>query len=119
MNSVHLDAICRGLLKAGNGANQGSPGNQGTMMIIMFVLIGLSFYFIILRPQKKEQHERKRMLDNIKKGDKVVSIGGIHGTVVEVQEQKDVILVEVAKNVRLKFLRSAISTIADDSKTSK
>ncbi len=110
MDSVHLASAIRGILTAGP-AGKGGQGSPMSTVLLMFALIAFSFYFIILRPQKKEQAERKRLLDNLKKGDKVVSIGGIYGTVVEMDKDGDSVVVEVAKNVRLKMLRSAISTI--------
>ena len=88
-----------------------------SMLLIMFALIALSFYIIYLRPMKKEQAARKRLLDDMKKGDNVVSIGGIHGTIVEVDKEGDTVTVEVAKNVRIKFLKSAVSTIVNKDKT--
>jgi preprotein translocase subunit YajC len=105
-----LPRVCHGILTAGNGGQKPQDPTQ-FYFIIMFVLIGFSFYFIIMRPYKKEQSDRKRLLDDLKKGDKVVTIGGIHGVVVEMEEGDSAVVLEVAKNVRMKFLRSAISTI--------
>ena len=61
---------------------------SGSMMttMITFVLIILIFYFLMIRPQKKRDKEAKAMLAAMKKGDKVVTIGGIHGTIVMVKE---------------------------------
>ena len=77
--------------------------------IIMFVAIIAIFYFLIIRPQKKRDKETKAMLDAMKKGDKVVTIGGIHGTVVTVKEQT--VVLKVDDNARLEFTKSAISTV--------
>lgn len=77
--------------------------------IIMFAAIILIFYFLIIRPQRKRDKETKAMLDAMKKGDKVVSIGGIHGTVVAVKEQT--VIVKVDDNTRLEFTKSAISSV--------
>lgn len=64
-----------------------TAAGAGSMMttFITFGLIILIFYFLMIRPQKKRDKETKAMLDAMKKGDKVVSIGGIHGTVVAVR----------------------------------
>lgn len=102
-----------GFMTAG-GAKQPQDGQQSpmTMMLIMFALIAFSFYFIILRPQKKEQSERKRLLSELGKGDKVVSIGGIHGTVTDPGgEGSDTVTLEIDKNVRVKILKSAIANV--------
>lgn len=77
--------------------------------IITFVLIILIFYFLIIRPQKKRDREAKAMIDAMKKGDKVVTIGGIHGTVVTVKDATVIIKVDDA--ARLEFSKSAISTV--------
>lgn len=91
----------------------GAAGSTGSMMttFVTFGLIIVIFYFLIIRPQKKRDKETKEMLAAIKKGDKVVSIGGIHGTVVAVKETT--VVVKVDDNTRLEFSRSAISSIVN------
>ncbi|MDD2394495.1 preprotein translocase subunit YajC [Sphaerochaeta sp.] len=78
---------------------------------VTFGLIIVIFYFLIIRPQKKRDKETKEMLAAIKKGDKVVSIGGIHGTVVAVKETT--VVVKVDDNTRIEFSRNAISSIVN------
>lgn len=92
----------------------GSASSSGSMMttFVTFGLIIVIFYFLIIRPQKKRDKDTKEMLASIKKGDKVVSIGGIHGTVVVVKETS--VVVKVDDNTRLEFSRSAISSIANN-----
>lgn len=91
----------------------GAAGSTGSMMttFVTFGLIIVIFYFLIIRPQKKRDKETKEMLAAIKKGDKVVSIGGIHGTVVAVKETT--IVVKVDDNTRIEFSRNAISSIVN------
>ena len=67
------------------------------------------FYFLILRPQQKRQKERAKLLESIKKGDRIITAGGIHGTVEGLDDKT--LLVKVADNVKMKFDRSAVSTI--------
>ncbi|MDD3902631.1 MAG: preprotein translocase subunit YajC [Sphaerochaeta sp.] len=93
-----------------SGASAGSTGSMMTTFVT-FGLIIVIFYFLIIRPQKKRDKETKTMLASIKKGDKVVSIGGIHGTVVAVKETT--VVVKVDDTTRLEFSRSAISSIVD------
>ncbi|MBI1807389.1 MAG: preprotein translocase subunit YajC [Ignavibacteria bacterium] len=89
---------------------QGGNGGGGMFStIIMFSLIILIFYFMILRPQQKRQKDRQKLLESVEKGDKVVTVGGLHGTVIGLEEKT--VLVQVADNVKLKFDKSAISTI--------
>jgi preprotein translocase subunit YajC len=80
---------------------------QGWSTLIMMALIFIVFYFFMIRPQQKKQKEEQKWRDNLKKGDKVVTIGGLHGTVVSVSDDK--IVIEPDPGVRLTFNRSAIS----------
>ena len=82
---------------------------QMTTTIITFVLIILIFYFLIIRPQKKRDKETKAMLAAMKKGDRVVTIGGIHGTIVTVKDQT--VVIKVDDSARIEFSKSAISTV--------
>lgn len=77
--------------------------------IVPFLLIIVIFYFLILRPQQKRQKERAKLLESIKKGDRIITAGGIHGTVEGLDDKT--LLVKVADNVKMKFDRSAVSTI--------
>ncbi len=94
-------------------APEASAAGGGSMMttFITFGLIIAIFYFLIIRPQKKREKETKEMLASIKKGDKVVSIGGIHGTVTIVKETT--VVIKVDDNTRIEFSRNAISSIVD------
>jgi preprotein translocase subunit YajC len=89
----------------------GGAGN-GLATFIPLILIFLFIYFIMLRPQNKAQKERSAMLSDVRENDEVITIGGIHGTVVSVEEDDDFVIVEVAADVRLKFQRIAIHDIS-------
>jgi preprotein translocase subunit YajC len=90
---------------------QQTPDAGGGMMqtIILFGLIFVIFYFMIIRPQQKRQKERQKMLDALKKGDKIVNAGGIHGVVVGLDEK--VALVQIADNVKVKVERGSITAV--------
>lgn len=79
-----------------------------------FILMGGIFYFMLWRPQKKEQQKRQNMLESLKKGDKIITIGGMYGTITNISEKK--VTVEVAENVEINFVRSAISGFQNPSK---
>lgn len=95
--------------------SQGGGGGGMVSTLIMFGLIIAIFYFMILRPQQKRQKERQSLLESVKKGDKVVTIGGMHGTVVGLEDK--VLLVQVADDVKLKFEKSAIASITREGET--
>jgi preprotein translocase subunit YajC len=77
--------------------------------LLPFLLIIVVFYFLILRPQQKRQKQRAALLEGVKKGDKIVTSGGLHGTVEGIEE--GTVLVKVADNVKLKMEKAAIATI--------
>jgi preprotein translocase subunit YajC len=89
-----------------------NPESSLFSTLIMFALIIGIFYFLILRPQQKRQKERQKLLDAVKKGDKVVTAGGLHGTVAGLDDKT--VLLQVSENVKMKFERSAISTIVKE-----
>ena len=93
------------------GGTPGSGGGSGQLVttIITFGLVILIFYFLIIRPQSKKQKETKQMLSQIKKGDKIVTIGGIRGTVQSVHDET--IVVKVDDSTKLEFTKSAISNV--------
>jgi preprotein translocase subunit YajC len=95
------------LLAAAPAPAAGAGSGGGSMQIIMLVLIVVVFYFFMIRPQMKKQKDAKKFVESIKKGDKVVTIGGIFGKIVEVLDNAYVI--EVEGGNRLKILKSAIS----------
>ncbi len=74
--------------------------------VLLMVVI---FYFLLYRPQRKEQKKRTEMLESLKKDTKVVTIGGIHGTIVALND--DTVTLRVADKVEMKFARSAINQV--------
>jgi len=75
------------------------------------VLIFGVFYFLLIRPQQKQQTELKRQLALLKRGDKVVTGGGIVGTVARIQDDSDEVDVDIAPNVRVSVVRSSITSV--------
>jgi len=89
---------------------EGGGGESGLMTtVIMFALIIGIFYFLILRPQHRRQKEREKLLASVKKGDKIITAGGLHGTIAGLDDKT--LLIQVADNVKMKFERSAVATI--------
>jgi preprotein translocase subunit YajC len=90
------------LLQAAPAAQQGG----GLSMWIMLALIFVVMWFFMIRPQKKQQKELQNFRDGLKKGDKVVTIGGIYGTICEVKEGS--VLMEVDNNVSIRIDKSMV-----------
>jgi preprotein translocase subunit YajC len=92
---------------------EGAPSKSGgimdimPMMVVMFVII----YFLMIRPQQKKQKEQQNMLKNVKKGDKIVTIGGIVGMVGGVKEGEDTIMVKIAENTVVELRKTAIAAV--------
>jgi len=110
MNLVYV--FCVVLSGAVSVFAQGKGGGSGfamgsllPMMLVMFVVI----YFFMIRPEQKRQKEKQNMLKNITKGAKVITIGGMHGTVSGVKD--DHIMIRIADNTTVKFSKSAVATV--------
>jgi preprotein translocase subunit YajC len=88
------------------GDQKGSGGSYG--FFLPLILIVVVFYFFMIRPQQKKAKEQKKFREALKKGDKIVTIGGIHGKIVEVQETT--FTIETEGQGRLRIERSAIAT---------
>jgi preprotein translocase subunit YajC len=88
------------------GQGQGGQQSPYTFFIFMGLLFAV-FYFILIRPQQKRQKEHRQLLENLKKGDKVITTGGIQGTVVSLSDA--VVTVEIADKVKVKVGRSYIA----------
>jgi preprotein translocase subunit YajC len=86
-------------------------GGAGMMNLLMIALIFVIFYFFMIRPQMKKAKVERQFRETIKKGDKIVTIGGIHGRVLEV-ESASTLMVEIDHNVKVRLERSAVSVEA-------
>jgi len=93
------------------GGGGGAEGGNAFLSFLPLILIVVVMYLLILRPQARKQKERQKMLDTVKKGDEVVTVGGVHGKVVGLKNDDKVLVVKVDDNVKLDIDRSAISSI--------
>ena len=97
----------------------GAPGGVGATggatsiapTLVTFGLVFAIFYFLIIRPQNKRQKQTQQMLQALKKGDRVVTIGGIRGTIFSLKD--DTAVLKVDDNTKIQFSRSAISQVVD------
>jgi preprotein translocase subunit YajC len=85
---------------------------EGFASFIPLILIFAIFYFLLLRPQQKRQKERNAMLASLKKGDKVITIGGLHGTIMDLTDER--LQLKVNENTRLTFERSAVNAVVNE-----
>lgn len=93
----------------------GAPAGGGFSMLIMMAIIFAIFFFLIIRPQRKKQKQHEELVKSLKGGERVVTAGGIFGTVARVMDDR--VEITVDKNTRLQVLKTSISTIVDGSGT--
>ncbi len=94
------------LQAAGTATGTTTQQGSGWSMWIMLILIIVVMWFFMIRPQRKQQKELQKFRDGLKKGDKVVTIGGIYGTVLEVKDKT--LLLEVDNNVKIKVDKNSV-----------
>jgi preprotein translocase subunit YajC len=87
-------------------------GNSSMILLAQFVAIGFIFYFLLIRPQRKEQQRHRQMIEELKKGDEVITAGGIIGTVVHAQDDR--VTVKTGENTRLVVQRARIAQVLVD-----
>ena len=97
----------------GQGGGEGGAGGFAAFLplILMFVI----FYFLLIRPQQKKQKQHRELLSNLKKGDQVVTSGGLYGKITGITDT--VVTLEIADRVRVKVARSFISGVTSQSET--
>jgi preprotein translocase subunit YajC len=119
VQAAFLKLLILAVDEAPGAAGQGAATQQpGSMISLMFplVLIFLLFYFLIMRPERRKQSDHKRLLEAIKKNDRVVTIGGIYGVVANVQREADRVTLKVdeANNTKLDVTFGAIARVIVD-----
>ncbi len=98
---------------APGGATGGAGGGMAAFQqIIPLVFMFAIFYFLLIRPQQKKAKEHKALLESMKKGDNVITAGGVHGKITAVEN--DLVTLEVANNVNIKITKSYIAAIKKD-----
>lgn len=103
-------ALAYAMAAPAGGATGGgaSPFTQFLPLVLMFAI----FYFLLIRPQQKKAKEHRALLDTLKKGDQVVTAGGMHGKVSAIDDQ--VVTIEVAPGVNVKFNKGFIASVKKD-----
>ncbi|RKY44019.1 MAG: preprotein translocase subunit YajC [Candidatus Omnitrophota bacterium] len=87
----------------------GQTQGAGLIQLLPLIFLFVVFYFLLIRPQRKKQIEHQKMIENLKKNDEVVTVGGIHGTIINVKEKTFVIRVD--DNVKIEIDKSSIAYV--------
>lgn len=95
----------------------GQPAGSGFSGLFMMVIIFGIFYFILIRPQQKKMKEHKKMVEELKKGDKIVTQGGIYGMVENAGP--NTLTVKIAEGTKVKIARSSVATVLTEEEASK
>ena len=100
------------------GGGTSGTGSSGSPMSLIFMIIAIFavMYFLMIRPQQRQKKQHQELLSKIAKGDKVVTVGGIHGTIVGVKD--NTVIVKIADNVKVEVSRASITKVVS-SKTAK
>ena len=92
-----------------------SSTTGGIVTFLPFILIGVIFYFLIIRPQSKQKKQHDNMLTNLKKGDKILTRGGLYGKIINSQGKNDhKMTIEIGSNVKVNIARSYIAGLAEN-----
>ena len=105
---MYLHFLAMAQPQGGAGAQGGMGGIMGFLPWIMIILV---FYFLLIRPQAKRQKQHQAMLSAVKKGDKIITSGGIHGTIVGVKENTNVLILKIGDNLKIEVERSSIGKV--------
>ncbi len=89
----------------------GAPAGTSFVQFVPLVLIFVVFYFLLIRPQQKKLKEHKAMLEAVRRGDRVITNGGIIGLVTKVNAEKRELTVEIAENVRVQVAQDMITSV--------
>jgi len=92
----------------GNQPAAGQGGSQQWMSLLPLILLFAVFYFLLIRPQQKRAKQQKAFLESLKKGDKVITTGGLYGTITGITDNE--VTLEIAEKVRVKVLKGAIAS---------
>ena len=115
MNSIYLSL--GPMFRLMGAPPQGEGGGSAIMSFLPLIAIIGIFYFLIIRPQSKKQKETQRMLSALRKGDRVVTVGGLHGVIQTIRE--NTVIVRVDENTKLEFNRAAIATVTSNARDEK
>ena len=91
------------------GATGDAQGSNPVAQLLPFVLMFVVLYMLILRPQIKKQKSQRKMIEELKKGDKIVTNGGLHGVISNLKD--DIIVLNIAERVKVEVSRSAVSRV--------
>lgn len=94
-------------------AGDGGGGGSGMFTIIWFALIFVVMYLLLIRPQRKKQKQHEQLLNELKKGDKVITSSGMLGIIFAIDDEHGRVVLKFGENVKMEFLKTAIAAKVD------
>lgn len=99
------------LLMMGASGTGGAQGGNPILGFLPLILIVVVMYFLMIRPQSKRQKEQKAMIEQLQKGDKILTSGGVVGTIAGVKEKEGLLIVKIADNVKIDLSRNSVAQV--------
>jgi len=96
------------------GGGEGGGPLVFLLQFLPFILVFVIFYFLLIRPQSQRQKALQAMIKNLKRGDRVVTSGGLKGSVVDIKEDSSSIVLKVAENVKMEFTKQSVVSVEAD-----
>jgi len=109
---LDIDLIGVAYAMGQGGAGGQAPQGGGFAALVPIILMFVIFYFLLIRPQQKKAKSHQEMINNLKKGDRVITSGGIYGRITNIDEQSAT--VEIADKVRIKITRGSVASLAQE-----
>lgn len=116
---IVLKSIALAQTAQGSGGTEGASGGGIPPFLFLIIAMFAIMYFLTIRPNQKREKERQEMLGGLSKGDRVITSGGVFGTIIGLNEKSVVLRVSEEPAVKMEFIRSAISRVEKDEDDSK
>ena len=94
-------------------SSSGQGGGGGMGMLLPIILIFVIMYFLMIRPQQKKHREHQQMIQSLRRGDKVITSGGLYATVLNIKEKENIVVVKIADNVKVEIQRNSIAGLLE------
>jgi preprotein translocase subunit YajC len=92
----------------------GGEGGQSPMAMLLWVgLLFVIMYLLLIRPQRKKQKAHEQLLGELKKGDRIVTTGGMFGTIFAIDDERNRVVIKIGENIKLEFLKTSIAARVD------
>lgn len=99
------------LFAMGTSGSGSSSGSSSMLSFLPLILIVVVMYFLMIRPQAKKQKEHRAMLEKLEKGDRVLTSGGIIGTIAGIKENEGLLIVKIAENVKIELSKNSVAQV--------